>query len=261
MGNRHKPNSGHADLLSTTETSLAILDAIRANDGARPSQLTEELDLAKSTVHTHLKTLQNARYVTKEGSQYHLGLKFFEFGEYVISRKAAYDIAERHTNALTDRIDYVADFSVEEHGRVISLYSDLYNSQQAFFGDRRTFYMHNTAAGKAILAEVDQAKVHRIVEQWGLPNETEKGLSTPEALVTELEQIQERGYAINDEETIRGLYSIGIAILYPNNDVCGAISIDIPKYRVNDKLVTELVEELQKTVADFEEDLETEQVM
>lgn len=247
--------------LSTTETSLKIIDAIWTLDGARLSRLTDELDLAKSTVHSHLTTLQNARYVTKEGETYHLGLKFFELGEYVISRKESYDVAEEMIVDLSDRVEYVTDFSVEEHGRVVSLYSDLYNTDPSFLGNRRTFYMHNTAAGKALLASFDESKVRRILEQWGLERETEVSISTPEELFDELEQIQDQGYAINDEESLEGLYSIAMVVSYSNGDACGAISVDIPRYRVDDTIVENTVAELEKTVDEFETVLETENIV
>lgn len=254
-------NTRKTSPISTTETSLEIIDAIWRLDGARLPQLTDQLDLAKSTIHSHLVTLQNARYVTKEGGTYHLGLKLFELGEYVISRKESHELAEEMIVELSNRVDYVTDFSVEEHGRVVSLYSELYNTESSFLSDRRTFYMHNTAAGKALLASFDESKVHRIIEQWGLERETEVSISTPEELFDELEEIQDRGYAINDEESLEGLYSIAMVVSYPNGDACGAISVDIPRYRVDDTIVETTVAELEETVTEFENALEAENIV
>lgn len=248
-------NGTSSSSVSTTETSLAIIDTIRTHNGIRLRQLAEELELSKSTIHAHLTTLRDARYVVKEGEFYHLGLKFFEMGEYVISRKKIYGIAEDEIDALTDRTDRIADFSVEEHGRVVSLYSELYDTQSSLLSDRRTFYMHNTASGKAILAEFTRSHVKTIIEQWGLPRETKHSISTLDKLFTELEEIRERGYAVNDEEVVTGLYSVAKPVHYPDGRVCGAISLDSPKYRINKDTLDDIVSHLDQTVQSIERNL------
>ncbi|WP_433630958.1 IclR family transcriptional regulator [Halomicrococcus sp. NG-SE-24] len=252
MGKQNKKTSSS---ISTTETSLAIVEIIRSHDGIRLRQITEELDLSKSTVHAHLTTLRNKRYVVKEGEFYHLGLKFFELGEYVISRKDIYEIAEQEISNLNDRTDRIADFSVEEHGRVISLYSELYNAESTFLSDRRTFYMHNTASGKAILAEFPQPQVEKIIDRWGLPCETKHSISTRDELVAELKETRERGYAINDEEAVTGLYSVAKPVLHPDGRVCGAVSLDSPKYRVNKESIDDFTSQLGQTVQNIEQKL------
>jgi IclR family acetate operon transcriptional repressor len=256
MGNHRAQSGNEPQTVSTTETSLSIIEVIRANDGARTRELTEELDLAKSTVHAHLQTLQKSRYVTKEGEQYHLGFKFFELGEYVTTRKELYKQAEEQITKLQDNTGYVTDFSVEEHGRVISLYSDLYHTQSSFLSDRRTVYMHNTAAGKAILAELSDSRIQAVLDRWGLPQETERAITTPDELWSELETTRERGYAVNDEESISGLYSIAMPVLHSSGHVYGAISLDCPKYRVNGREIEDMVTELGRTVDDLEQELE-----
>lgn len=256
MGEDRAHSGKKSPTVSTTETSLAIIDAIRTNDGARVRELTQELELAKSTVHAHLRTLEDNRYVVKEGEQYHLGFRFFEMGEYVMTRKEAYRLAEDPITDLRDQTGYIADFSIEEHGRVISLYSDLYHTQSSFLSDRRTFYMHNTAAGKAILAEFPESRVREVFDRWGLPQETERAITTPEELWSELETTRERGYAVNDEESISGLYSIAMPVRYSSGHLCGAISIDCPKYRVNDRTIEDLVVKLEQTVEGLEQELD-----
>lgn len=248
-------NGMSASTVSTTETSLAVIETIRTHDGIRLRQLAEELDLSKSTVHAHLTTLRDTRYVVKEGEFYHLGLKFFELGEYVISRKEIYDIAEEEITALNDRTNRIADFSVEEHGRVVSLFSELYDSQSTFLSDRRTFYMHNTASGKAILAEIGDSRVERITDQWGLPRETDHSISTADELLAELENTRERGYAVNDEEVVSGLYSVAKPVYQPHGRVCGAVSLDCPKYRVTNDTIDDFVSHLDRTDQNIERTL------
>lgn len=254
MAHRDPPE----DVLKTTWLSLSVVEALYRLDGARLSELTEEFGVSKSTLHQHLTTLRRARFVVKEGDVYHLGLRLFEFGEHSVTRKAEYRIAEGIVDGLAEKLDEVPDFSVEEHGLLVSLYSDLYNTHRSNpNNERRTFYMHNTATGKAILSELSERSVDAIVERWGLPRATENTRTTTrEELDAELAQIRERGYAVNDEEALEGLFSVAVPVCYPNGEVCGALSLDAPTYRIERAASERLVEHLEAAAAEFESELE-----
>lgn len=254
----YEGGTGSEPPLSTTRTSLDVLEAIKALDGATATELADELGLARSTIHKHLSTLADAQLVVKKGVRYHLGLRFFEFGEYALTQWAPYRLAEQKTDELEDRTGRTVDFSVEEHGRVISLYSELYSARESEFAkDRRMFYMHNTAGGKAILAQYSRDEVDNILDRWGLPAETEHTITDRDELFAELEVIREQGYARNDEEVVEGLFSIAKPVLYPGDQVLGAISIDSPTYRTEDEVIDVLLGELENAVAQLESDLES----
>jgi DNA-binding IclR family transcriptional regulator len=53
--------------IKALERSLEIIDAIRELDGARVTELAEYLGYPASTVHSHLATLRDNEYLTKEG--------------------------------------------------------------------------------------------------------------------------------------------------------------------------------------------------
>ena len=255
---RETPTTGGGDTpIQTTQTSLRVIESIYRNEGARLAELVDELGLAKSTVYAHLQTLRDMRYVVREGNVYHLGLKFTELGESAMNRrKGLYDDARAYTDELSQETDGVADFSVEEHGRLISLFSDLYHRRETVgLNGQRTFYMHNTAAGKAILAALDYQRVRAIVSRWGLPAETENTITGRAELFDELRTTRRRGYAVNDNEAVRGLYSVSKAVRFPDGSVWGAFSIDVPSYRVSDELVHSLAESLDAAVDRFESDI------
>ena len=60
-------NSEKTRTLSTTRTTFRIIDELKAQDGARVTELAEGLELAPSTVHSHLATLLEDGYIAKEG--------------------------------------------------------------------------------------------------------------------------------------------------------------------------------------------------
>lgn len=242
--------------LSTTRTSLDVLEVIKELDGARAADLAEELHLARSTVHKHLATLADAQFIVKDGSRYHLGLKFFEYGEHAVNRRDSYRFAEQKTNELEERTGRTVDFSVEEHGRLVSLYSELYSERGSeFSSDRRRFYMHNTAGGRAILAQYSRERVDEILNRWGMPAETEHTIAERDVLYDELEAVREQGYARNVEEAVEGLFSMAKPVRGPNGRVFGAISVDSPTYRTEQQLVNVILDELEVVVSELESEL------
>jgi DNA-binding IclR family transcriptional regulator len=79
-------------------------------------------------------------------------------------------------------------------------------------------------AGKAMLAymnEVDQQKVL----DGPMPPLTPKTITDPETLRAELVRIKARGYSIDDQEVVMGVYCVAVPILHANGRPAGAISI------------------------------------
>jgi DNA-binding IclR family transcriptional regulator len=251
----NEPDSGR--VLQTTAVSLQIIDHVLELGGANLTELVEATGLAKSTVHSHLSTLAAYGYVVNEDNRYHLGAKFCHLGDYVRTRKEYHRIAEEVVGELAAESTMDADFAVEEHGRVISLYGDLeFANSPRFLVDGRPFHVHTTASGKAIVAEYDDDRVRSIVERWGLPAATEHSITSEAALFDELDRVRERGYAENREESIEGFWAVGKAVKSPRGRVYGSLNLSGPSYLVDDETRATQLELLERAAASFEARIE-----
>ena len=96
-------------------------------------------------------------------------------------------------------------------------------------------YLHSTAAGKAILATFPESRVNNIVERWGLPELTDRTITSREDLDAELATVRDQGYALNRGEDQDGVYAIGQAVRKPSGIVLGALSIAGPTYRTKER--------------------------
>jgi IclR family acetate operon transcriptional repressor len=220
--------------IQSTRNSLAIVETIRDAGGMRVSELADQLNLAKSTVHNHLTTLEEYGYVVNEGGTYHLGLQFLNLGRHARERHRATIPMEKWVESLKEEIDGEIDFVVEEHGRAIQLHHDLDTLNPRTRARMGQFYhLHTTAVGKAILSELPESRLNEIVEQRGLPEQTTNSITSLDELAEELETVREQGYAINDEESSTGLRAVASPILMPNGSVCGALSITGPTYQIS----------------------------
>ena len=62
-----------------------------------------------------------------------------------------------------------------------------------------------------------------------------------------MQKIQNRGYAIDDEENEKGLRCVGAAIMDAHGDPVGAISISAPVYRLDFQVISQYGEEVCQT--------------
>lgn len=251
----------------TTERSLSIIDIIQRLGGATRNELTTELDMAKSTIHVHLHTLVNHGYLVKEGEVYHIGLRFLNRGEYARSRKKAYVLAENTVSELSNHIDEEVEFVVENNGRGILVHESFHPDSQfnSKIDNRREsstsagiyYYLHSIATGKAILAEYPENRVGEILDEWGLPTQTEKTITDRNELLRDLEKIRECGMAFADEEYVDGLREVGRRVKNPDGSVLGAIAVIGPTYRfTNERYTDEIPELLVEHVTELEEEIE-----
>jgi len=242
--------------LSTTGTSLRILELIADNGGATLRELTEETGLAKSTVHKHLSTLLTNEYLVKQGEQYTLSLHHLTLGKRAVEIREEYRFVEQKIRELRSQTDAEIDFTVEDYGRLIMVMEDTGTSSESAFGQGTKFYLHNTAAGKAILATYPEEKVDEILDEQGMPKTTANTIQSRKKLKSELENVREKGYAINDGECIEGYRTVSSVIMNPNETTLGAISIGGPIYKIDrSRLENELADRVCRATSDVSKTL------
>lgn len=235
--------------VKSVKTMFQLVNTLIEHDGARVTELAQELDLAKSTVHRQLSTLCSLGYAVKEGEEYQVGLRFLEIGEYARYRPEVSEIAEPLIEQLANETGERAQFIVEEHGRGVFLH--VAEGDRGVKADRhpgKLRYLHSGASGKTILAHMSRERVEEIIDQWGLPAETNNTITSRTELYRELENVRERGYATNKEESITGLWAVGVPVIVDGEPV-GAFSISGPRYRLESNRFDEELPKLLKGTA------------
>jgi DNA-binding IclR family transcriptional regulator len=240
--------------ITATRTSLRIVEALKRLDGASLTAVAEDLDIAKSTVHNHLHTLEDEGYITSEGSVYRVGLRFLELGEYKRNRMDIYEIARPEVASLAEKTGEMANAAVEEHGE--GVYITRSEGTEAVTVDTyagKRVKLHCTALGKTILAQLPEERVDEIVDTHGLPARTENTITDRTELKTELDQVRERGYAYDREERLRGLRCVAAPIVVEDGDLVAALSVSGPTTRIRGDLFHEEIPELLLSAANVVE--------
>lgn len=234
----------NAQQVKSLKTGFLIVEALENLDRPGVTELAEETGVAKSTVHNHLATLVDNGYVIKEGTEYHLGLKFLTHGGRKRDEMELYKIARPELRELAQETGELVNLVTEEDGR--GVYLDLKRGENAvnldsYLGKRE--YLHSTAVGKTILSYRPDNFVDQVIDRHGLPQETENTVSTSEELFDILESIQDRGFALDNEERLRGLCCVAAPITDDDGYALGALSISGPKKRMQpDRLENELAD-------------------
>ncbi|WP_336361650.1 IclR family transcriptional regulator [Haladaptatus sp. ZSTT2] len=246
----HKPRR----TLQTTETTLDVIELLKEKDGGRVTELAADLDLAPSTVHSHLTTLHERDYVVKFGDIYYLSLQFLNLGNYVQNRLKSYQIANSYTKQMAEETDCRAIFAVEENGRGVYMYTESgKHAVWKYSNVGQKFYLHQTAAGKAILSQLPRSRVHEIVTTHGLPAATENTITDVDVLVDQLDAIKSEGVSYNYEEQLDGVKAVGVPVKGRDGRIIGAFSVASPANRMTpDRFETELPKILLGIANEFE---------
>lgn len=239
--------------MKTVETSWDIIDILEELDGARVSEIAERLDIPQSSISTHLSTLKQRKYVVKDGKEYKLSLYFSSIGEYVKNKCILYNAGKSEIERLAQETEEYTHLVAEEYGQAIYLHEA--KGEQAVGEEHfsKRFEMptelHSSAYGKAILAHLPQDRIEQVINEYGLPARTENTITSREELFSELEQIREQGFSLNDGEEIRGVRAVGAPIQQGNGNVLGAISVSKPLSRMGDEVFRESMPEIVKSTA------------
>jgi DNA-binding IclR family transcriptional regulator len=224
-------------ILKSSSLTLEIVDAVVELEGARVSQVATHLDISESAASNHLHTLRKAGFLTADGDVYHPSLKFAKVGEHAKTRDPAYRHAIAITNTLDESTNFETSFTVAENGlgRYLRPEVDATTEVDKYVTVGERIYLHSTAAGKAILATYPESRVNNIVDRWGLPELTDRTITSREDLAAELATVRDQGYALNRGEDQDGVYAIGQAVRKPSGVVLGALSIAGPTYRTKER--------------------------
>jgi len=235
--------------VKSTRTLFTIVEELRGVESAGVSELADRLGMPKSTVHVHLKTLEEEGYLMNDEGNYRLGFGFLEVGGEVRQRLDVFRSARSELDAFSMEVGEVTHLGIEERGKRVLVYSS--HPADGVFDDSPVGHrtnMHWTALGKALLAQLSDERIAAILDTHGLPEATESTITDRDVLYAELETVRERGYAVGDGEHRDGIKTIAMALDHGGaRDVPSAIGLSGPTHRIERKNADdELVEAVRQ---------------
>lgn len=240
--------------IQSDKTLMSILDALYELEEAGVTELSERLDVSKGTVHKHLKTLEAENYVEGTDGRYRLGMRLFRFGGNVRNRNQLCFMAKDRIETIAVESSELTKFAIEQEGLGMWMYfsNDHYDMRREMHVGS-TFKLHMNAAGKAILAELPDERVHEILDNVGFDAQTDRTLTDRSALFDELQEIREGGLARSQGEFREGGISVAAPVQDSGTETVGAIAIAGPAAQTSpDELIEAHGELLQETARRLE---------
>lgn len=200
--------------------AIDVLDALSADHahaGLGVTEIAEQVGLSKSSAFAILHTFRQAGLVTDLGSgrsrRYFLGMKLVRLGAHARARLGVPDLARPHLERLAKEIGHAVRLGVLDGSRI-----DVVDRIDAPEGVRIDLRMgnlellHTTALGKAVLATWPEDDVAALLGSDPLPSRAPSSLTTTSAVLADLGNIRDRGWAIDDEEDHPGILCLGAAV-------------------------------------------------
>lgn len=221
----------------TLEKGLKILAAVseRGRTGVTLTELAEALEVSKSTVHRFLATLEDTGYLERDESteRYRVGIKVLKLAGAFLDGQGVRHVASPYLHDLMLRTGETSHLCVLDGREVI--YVDKVDSPHplrmySYVGLRLP--VHSTAAGKAILAHLAEARLQSVLSHE-LPARTPRTITSAAAFRQHLLDVRSRGYAVDDEEEVEGVRCVAVPIFDFEGCIAGAVSLSAPAGRLS----------------------------
>ncbi len=240
-----------ADSLAPAVTRAALILDVMAESGLEPvgpSELARRLGLPKSSIANICGALADAGLVRRIGTGFALGRRLAELGgAYLASIDQVQEFHEL-TRRLPAGSEETVQFAVLDGVEVTYLARhDGRQPVRLSSGIGRRLPAFSTATGKAALASLPPAELDRRLEGIAtIAQPTPNAHGSVADLRADLAVIRERGYAMDDEETMEGVVCYGVMIpsRQPGEGPCAA-SITLLKVRATPERVAALLDDLR----------------
>ncbi len=230
--------------VQSVDRALTILELLAADGRLGVTEIAALLDVHKSTASRLLATLEAhglAEQLPDRG-RYQLGVGVLRLAGATRSRMDLVQESRPVASALAAAVGETVNVVILS-GRE-TLYLDQVSGTSAlqihnWVGKRNP--IHATANGRVLLAHVSEAEVDAILaaltDAGGeLARLTERTLVTRQAVLADLEQIREQGYAVVRDELEVGLTAVAAPIRGATGEVMASLSVSGPTFRIEGRL-------------------------
>lgn len=217
------------------ETNLAvdrafqILELISRRGTMSLNDLHKELGVSKASLMRLAYTLVENGYLSKnpQTGSYSMTLKTYEVGISAIQNLDKLSLINSTLVELSHATGRIAQFSVEEDDQLLCLQS--IGQKSSFFsvytnmGRRSPLY--STSAGKAILSTYTNSQIMERWKRFDVKAFTDHTITDIQSLLQDINEIRQRGYALDVEENEYHVFCVGTVVSGAANQPIGAVSI------------------------------------
>lgn len=246
-------------IIQSVDRAIRILDLFDEHTTElRITEISERMQLHKSTVHSLLKTLKLHGYIqqNEEDGKYRPGIKLLEKGQLVVHSLDLRAIAQPFIVQLSRQTGQTVHLVVMED--MEGIYIDKVEGERSVIRYSRIgkrVPLHSSASGKALIAYRSPQELQRLLEGYEFERRTEYTICDEASLLKELERVRACGYAHDKEENEWGVRCCAVPIRNHTGEVIAAVSISMLSSRVSEEQFSTYLSKLRDVSAQVSERL------
>lgn len=246
---RGRPRSTAVELngphgtVQALDRALSLLKLIAAADGLTLTEISQRAGMAPSTAHRLLTTLEGRGFVMMQpqSGEWTIGVEAFRTGTAFLRRIKVADMGRGVMRDLMEASGETVNLGIADDDDVVFISQvETHENIRAFFRPGTRAPMHASGIGKALLAQMPEQRVRRILQRKGLPAFTERTITDSRKLSAELARIRARGWAVDNEERTLGMRCVAAPIFNEFGEAVAGLSISGPAVRIPDNRLGEL---------------------
>lgn len=244
--------------VSTVSKAIEVLDLVY--EFGRPVRF-RELEAAsrfpKPTLYRFVQTLTDHGMLNfdPDRNEYYLGTRLVRLAQAAWRLCMIGPVAQPHLRDLANRLGEAVYLSKLDGGQCVCLDrgspDDLAGT---FLSINRVYPAYCTAVGKAMMACLPQDELERALTQQSLHRLTEATITDVDRFRTELERTRKRGFAIEDEEHVRGIIAVGVPIVASSGTLLGGLGVHAPDRRTDLNRLKQQVPDMLETAGKIARD-------
>jgi DNA-binding IclR family transcriptional regulator len=235
------PNDFHNMEVGGAQSAYRLLDVLSGlamyPAGVGLTELAASLGLSASTVRRLLLVLVDRGFAEQDEATrtYRLGPQTRTLGGRHVDHQVLREVSRATLVNLKSESTETVFCSIRDGLEVVYVECLAAIHPVKMYGEPGTrLPLHATSQGKAILAYLPAFMTDRLLRQMEFEVFTQKTISDAADLQVELQQVRERGFAMNLEEREPGVMSVAAPILDPSGQAVAAVCIGAPTLRVSE---------------------------
>ncbi|MDA8236109.1 MAG: IclR family transcriptional regulator [Clostridia bacterium] len=240
--------------------AFALLEEVAANQYEMGiSDLSRRLNISKSTIFGITQALTDLGALRQDPltKKFRLGPTLVKLGNQAFSGVNLRVVAKPFMAELSHKYQetvFLGTFD-EQQGSTIVDKSDSPADLKitAPIGTRIPFLAGATA--KVFLSSLQESDINKILKENKLPQYTEKSIINPSDYIKELQEVRQKGYALDYEEYLRGVNAISVPLTDPWGRLAGAIWMVGFSHSFTGKKLEEALSSTLKTAEQISQEL------
>lgn len=218
------------------EKGLRVLELFtRDRSNLSLKEIAKEVGITKPSAFRYVNTMVESGYLTKDPRTklVKVGPKALALSRNLVDSHDVLQIVKKFIDYVSESHHLTIDSFLYEGDRHVRLYVASPSGTETYYSVPEEIAFYCTALGKAILAYLPKNEQDEMIDNCTFAKRTAKTITSKEDLLSDIEKIRQRGYAIHDEELIEGQLAIAAPFFNLRAErPMGAISFDFPKMRL-----------------------------